>query len=478
MSMKKKALMAASYVMVAAMAIGGTVAYLTDTDSDVNVMTLGNVQIEQNEHQRVVNEDGTYPTKTIDGKTSYQLEEFDQFKPLLPIVGDPNEPGDSPAYAGWDETIVRMTQVGSYGEMQVFAGKNAQDKFVTVTNTGKTDAYVRTLVAIEIGSTDGSKIRTSSRAEEPGEKDTKTAPWTVNNVGVVAIDGYNYKLYEYVYRGAADVERHVNGILPAGDTTYPSLCQVYLKHNTTGDDIEAIDANANGRLDIRVLSQAVQADGFEAVKDADGKITKSAAQVALDAGFGEVTAANAKVWFEADETVTASPASGAVRPAGHKVSTEGEVIDHLIITDNSDEKTNLRALYNGESKDDYTTEDIVIMNSHLDGTYAMNLYAVDGLGAELVVTDTELKGWVSYTGFASAEFTKCTFDKNTNAQICKTIRPYDTTVFTNCNFAADYEFAWDMLGADDTVTFVNCTIGDEAITDAKQVGGTAAVTVK
>lgn len=472
MSMKKKALMAASYVMVAALAVGGTVAYLTDTDKDVNVMTLGNVQIEQNEYQRVVNEDGTYPTKTIDGKTSYQLEEFDQFKPLLPIVGDPNEPGDSPAYAGWDETTVRMTQVGSYGGMQVFAGKNAQDKFVTVKNTGRTDAYVRTLVAIEIGSTDGSKIGKSHRAG------SETAPWTVNDVGVVTIDGYRYNLYEYVYRGASDVNRHVNGILPAGDTTYPSLCQVYLKHNTTGDDIEAIDANGNGKLDIRVLSQAVQADGFEAVVDGDGNITKSAAQVALVAGFGEVNAANAKIWFEADENVTASPASGAVRPAGHKVSNEGEVIDHLIITDNSDEKTNLRALYNGESEDDYTTEDIVIMNSHLDGTYAMNLYAVDGYGAELVVTDTELKGWVSYTGFASAEFTNCTFAENTNAQICKTIRPYDTTVFTNCDFVKGYEFAWDMLGADDTVTFVNCTIGGTAITDAAQVSGTAAVTVK
>ena len=43
---KKALLISASFVLVAAMAIGGTMAYLTDNDSDVNVMTLGNVKIE------------------------------------------------------------------------------------------------------------------------------------------------------------------------------------------------------------------------------------------------------------------------------------------------------------------------------------------------------------------------------------------------------------------------------------------------
>ena len=50
--------------------------------------------------------------------------------------------------------------------------------------------------------------------------------------------------------------------------------------------------------------------------------------------------------------------------------------------------------------------------------------------------------------------------------------------FTNCDFADGYEFLWDKLGTGDTVTFVNCTIGGVAITEASQVDGTAAVTVK
>ena len=255
--------------MTAAIAITGTMAYLTSEDSDVNVMTLGNVSIKQHEYQRGVNEDGSYQTTTIDGVTSYVLEAFEQGKPLLPIVGDPSEPGDSSAYAGYDSTTVRMTQVESYGGMDVFAGKNAQDKFVTVENTGKTDAYVRTLIAIEVGSTDGSLIKHSYHFT-----------WTHNYIGIIEVDGNNYMLYEYVYAGWNDGGRHVNGVLPAGDTSYPNLSQVYLKHNATNEDLEAIDGNNNGMLDILVLSQAVQANGF-----AD-------AQTALDTAFGEITTTN------------------------------------------------------------------------------------------------------------------------------------------------------------------------------------------
>ena len=277
--MKKRILTVALVLALLATCFAGTYAYLTDTAAAVNTMTLGNVHINQCEYERAKNEDGSYKTATIENQTSYVLKGYENDKPLYPIVGDPNEPGDSPAYAGWDDTTVRMTQVGSYGGMQLFAGKNAQDKFVVVENVGKNDAYVRTIVAIEIGSTDGKKIMTSSRAG------SDTAPWVVNEVGTVEIKGHNYEVMEFVYRGAADVGRHVNGVLPAGDTTYPSLCQVYLKHNATNEDMVALDGNANGKLDILVLSQAVQAAGF-----AD-------AQTALDTAFGDVNEANLNEWF-------------------------------------------------------------------------------------------------------------------------------------------------------------------------------------
>lgn len=284
MKLNRKWLMIMAVVLSLTMATAGTMAYLTDQDADVNTMTLGKVEIVQNEHQRIEKEDGTYEKGIVDDQESYLLEVFEQEKPLLPIVGDPHFTDG--ITAGWDDTTVRMSQIGSYGGMQVFAGKNAVDKFVTVTNTGKTDAYVRTFVAIEIGSTDGALIGTSHHSV-----------WKKTEIGTISIDGNNYMVLEYNYPGARLNDgsyRHENGILPAGDTTYPSLSQVYLSSKADNEDVEAIDGNGNEKLDIIVLSQAVQADGFEGM---GVKAGTTDSEYALNAGFGEPTIANVAEWF-------------------------------------------------------------------------------------------------------------------------------------------------------------------------------------
>ena len=269
MKLKNILLSGLSLVLVAALAIGGTVAYLQDEDSDVNVMTLGNVKIEQNEYERVVNDDGTYKTETIDNVASYVLKDFTQGKPLVPSAIN------TTTWEGWDwdTTSVRMTQVDSYGSMQVFKkDSNAQDKFVVVKNTGKTDAYIRTLVAIEIGSANADLISSSYHGT-----------WAPTEIGEITIDGNNYMLTEYVYQGGQLSDgswRHENGILPAGDTAYPNFSQVYIHSRATNEDMVALDGNGNGTLDILVISQAVQAAGF-----AD-------AETALNAGFGDITTTN------------------------------------------------------------------------------------------------------------------------------------------------------------------------------------------
>lgn len=283
--MKKFATMAISIGLIGTMVAGGSLAYLQDSDSDVNVMTLGSVKIAQHEYERVV-ENGAYKTATIDDKTSYVLKDFTQGKPLLPVIYNPGT-STAPGY-GYDETIVRMTQVGSYGSMEVFATPNAQDKFVTVENTGKSDAYVRTLVAIEVGSTDGTLIGKSNRATDNKTEAGEDTPWFKNNLGQVNIGGNNFIVVEYTYCGAKLSNgdyRHKNGVLPKGDTTYPNLSQVYIKSEATNDDMVAIDGNGNGMLDVLVLSQAVQTAGFKN------------AEAALNAGFGEANAANVAKWF-------------------------------------------------------------------------------------------------------------------------------------------------------------------------------------
>ena len=323
MKLKKILLSAMSLVLVAAIAVAGTVAYLQDDDSDVNVMTLGNVSIAQHEYERATNTNGSYETKEIDGVTSYVLKDFTQGKALLPST-DPSNHG-----AGtWDNTTVRMSQVGSYGGMQVFVNPNAQDKFVTVENTGKTDAYVRTLVAVECGSTDGSLVGTSYHST-----------WTKNVIGVIPVDGNNYYLIEYVYAGGKLSNgswRHENGILPAGDTSYPNLSQVYISAAATNEDMVKLDGNGNGTLDILVVSQAVQVAGF-----ADAK-------TALDTAFGVANQINATEWFGGKITNVSDfdDLKNAIKKGGTVVLTDDIALDEML---NIEEGANVRLNMNGKT---------------------------------------------------------------------------------------------------------------------------------
>lgn len=299
--MKKFIALLLTVVLTASVAIGGTVAYLSDSARDDNTMTMGNVDIEQHEYQRVQNADGTYPTETIDSKTSYKLEDFENNKPLLPAI-IPN--GGTVGGVTWDYDAipVRMSQVNSYGGASVFNTPNAVDKFVVVENTGKTDAYVRTLIAFEIGSKTADEVMNKLIAAEirAGEDATTgKQPWTYGDQGTIQIGGNNYFYWEFIYTGASGVStpsgwRHQNGVLPAGETTYPNLCQVYMASKATNEDVAALDGNGNGMYDIIVLSQAVQADGWY---EADGK---HVAEFALDTAFGDATAANVAAWFAAN----------------------------------------------------------------------------------------------------------------------------------------------------------------------------------
>lgn len=272
------------------------------------------------------------------------------------------------------------------------------------------------------------------------------------DVGAFSIDGVNYELFEYIYLGGELSDgswRHKNGILPAGDTSYPNLSQVYIGHEATNEDLEALDGNKNGLLDILVLSQASQLGG-------------ESAKATLDEAFGEVNAENVAKWFGEMESVNATPASGAVRPAGYVPAGSDVAISGLTVIDNSDGVTNLRALTNVD--DAKVNGNLTVTDSYLDGTYAMNVYG-DNTGV-LTVEDSTLKGWISWSGFTSASFTNCSFGINSQNEY-KTLCVFSDTVVTNCDFEADYALELDR-NSNATIKFVNCTIGGEALTSIDQ----------
>ena len=124
--MKKKVLTTLSVVLILGLAALGILAYLQSEDSDVNVMTLGNVEIEQIEQERI---------DTTGEATAENLREFtgnedgEEGKPLYPLT---------PGYEQEGKDLWNGTS-------------NAVDKLVSVKNTGKSEAYVRTWFAFEMG---------------------------------------------------------------------------------------------------------------------------------------------------------------------------------------------------------------------------------------------------------------------------------------------------------------------------------------
>lgn len=275
--------------LVAVLSVAGTLAYLQDDDSDVNVMTLGNVEIEQLEYERVVDENGD-PVKGVLGEDfttnygiteSYKLQEFTQAKPAYPAV---YANGDT----AWDEFQQLWNQVGAPGSNDLFddSMKNVVDKFVFVKNTGRSDAYYRTIIAIEAPEGTKSLIHTSFNSNNRFDAITQDDKFdgTADSgkksylVGYTTINGVRYALYNMTY----------NQVLVPGEVSRPSLLQVYLDPKATNDDC----AKFGETWDILVLSQAVQTKGFE-----------NAGQ-ALDAAFGEVTEEKVQEWFKSETVPT------------------------------------------------------------------------------------------------------------------------------------------------------------------------------
>ena len=232
--MKKKiAALALVVALLAVAVVGGTLAYFTDTDSAKNVMTVGSVEIEQLEQER----DGS---------------DFKQDKPLLPAVYDQFEHVNA-ALNGYNVDIVEFP--------------NVIDKFISVQNTGKNAAYVRTIVAIE--APEGFNF------DLYGVIVYNAPTGFVDDIGwtnYVTVDGVRYNVNVLTYREP----------LEKGATSGPSFGQLYLNKAAENKDVQLLGDECT----ILAVSQAVQADGFATAADA------------FNEAFGEVNAANLAEWLK------------------------------------------------------------------------------------------------------------------------------------------------------------------------------------
>ena len=236
---KKKIISLCLVVCLLATAIGGTLAYFTDTEADKNVMTMGNVDIEQIEQER-----------SPDGG----LQPYTQNQTLLPMGG-----------YDWEEVNVNGDSISVLAD--------GLDKIVTVKNNGNSAAYVRTIVALEAGkSEDEAKSMWYKNLAVSDNSDGTQVIGDDKNLYVQIGDSW-FAFVVYTYCDA----------IAAGNESVPSLTGVGLYPETTQKDV----ANLEGDYEVLVVSQAVQSSDMG-----------DDAGAALDKAFGDVAATNVAEWFK------------------------------------------------------------------------------------------------------------------------------------------------------------------------------------
>ena len=253
--MKKKILVLCLVVALAVTAVvGGTLAYFTDKDEATNTFTAGGVKIDLIEQQS--NEDHT-------GFVPYEGD-----KVLMPIVGS--------------------AQGEKYPNGQPKAA-NYIDKVVTITNTGKSDAWIRAYYAVPSALDDGfgesfnagMNILHGNFGNKFNEEGTLVTTynkeWLWGSEAKPNHGGWNY--FETTIDGVAYNVYYADYYKPlaAGATTEQFISGVYLDKNVDmdaqGNYIDPRHPGADltilaGTVKYPVFAVAVQADGFDSAAEA------------------------------------------------------------------------------------------------------------------------------------------------------------------------------------------------------------------
>lgn len=242
-SVKGLILIFLAVILVSALSVAGTVAYLSsEVENSGSAGTVGRVEICINEQARV--------DMTANQYTLVQYENG----PIYPTYYS----GSSIEWAPADEWVVPNDPAWKV----VADNSGVIDKFVTVTNTGTNAAYVRTLIAIEVG---------ENAVVDPYIHAIVNDKNTTSEIGEWKwLDGF------YNVNGstcAVAVVTYLNPVQP-GETTVPSLKQVYLDKAVTNEMCESLGDS----FDIYVKAQAVQSDNM-------GDLT---AEEALEAAFPSI----------------------------------------------------------------------------------------------------------------------------------------------------------------------------------------------
>ena len=238
--MKKKTILVAAIavMLVAALVVGGTLAYFTDKDNATNTFTVGNVDIELLESSLHRENAGIANGATSDSELWSDVEK----------LGSNNT---SPYKAGdtfyTDDQIKANAREYKCDNVMLNPGESYH-KMPYVVNTGKNAAYIRIRVMI------------------PANLDT-----AILNSGMYTTTALNNKEFTMAYDSTGTVER--DGVmynvytftridpLAAGEMTYWNVWgTVHMDSDVTNEEIANL--LPNGAFNVLVEADAIQADGF------------------------------------------------------------------------------------------------------------------------------------------------------------------------------------------------------------------------
>lgn len=243
--MKKKTILVAAIavMLVAALVVGGTLAYFTDTKSAKNTFTVGNVKIDLLESSLHRENAGIANGATSDSE-------------LWSNVAKEGSNNTSPYKAGdtfyTDEQIKANAEKYTCDNVKLNPGESYH-KMPYVVNTGKNDAYIRIRVMIpaDLDTAILSSMYTTTALNN------KEFTMAYDSTGTVVRDGVKYNVYTFTRIAP----------LKAGEMTYWNVWgTIHMDTDVTNEEIASLFGEgkpyADGTFPVLVEADAIQADGF------------------------------------------------------------------------------------------------------------------------------------------------------------------------------------------------------------------------
>ena len=254
--------------MVAILAVGGSLAYLTDTDSAKNTFTVGNVKIEllESQYHRVNAGKGnaTDQTEPLSGGYLWAAD--------VDMQGTPeNTPNFTTSDEKWSGLYFSDAQIeadaakyknGYFAEhsQNMTPGSNVR-KNPYVKNTGANDAYIRVRVLIPVSLfnvIDNGPSYWTTTAMNEGQVTSK-AVTTYNTTGAedvpkVTRGTTEYYEYDFTYEKA---------VKPGELTFWNVWGNIAINKNATAADLANVTS-----FDVIFEADAIQADGFATAAEA------------------------------------------------------------------------------------------------------------------------------------------------------------------------------------------------------------------